>query len=112
MPFARTGKRVDFSPAPTGFGPGAPNEAFLLQPMKDGVERAMAEPEQSVAVGLDIQPDLVSMFRACPQCGKNKQFVDVPGEGLNVEVSLGHDLVLPRRGGYNLSAVVISTVLI
>ena len=96
--FARPREGVDLSPPAPGLGPGPANEASLFQSMKDRVESAMPEPEQPVAVGFYIQPDLVSMLRTCPEGGKDEQLVDVSCEGLNVEVLLRHDSTLQGIG--------------
>ena len=96
MSFAGSGQRIDLPSPTSGLGPGAPNEASLFKPVEDGVEGAMPKPEQPVAVGLDVETDLVTVFRPRAQSRKDQQLVDVPCERLNIEVLLGHDPVLLR----------------
>lgn len=64
MPLTGPGKRVNLLPPTSILGPRTADKPFFLQPVEDRVQRPVAESKEPIAVGLNIQGDLVAVLRA------------------------------------------------
>ena len=63
MPLAGSGECVDLLPSTPVLGPRTPDKPFFLQPVEDWIERPVAETKEPIAVGLDVQRNLVAVLR-------------------------------------------------